>query len=60
MERVEYFSQEIKQKEAKGKRDEADVRKRMKIVKNPILWQQTYEEVAANAWRKIDVSNMAV
>ncbi len=60
MERVEYFSQEIKQKEAKEKLDEADVRKRMEIVNNPVLWQKTYEDVAAKAWRKIDVSNMAV
>ena len=60
MERIEYFAQEIKQKEAKEKADEAEVRINKLMVRDPIVWRNTYEAIAANAWRAFDIATIGI
>lgn len=45
MERIEYFSLEIKQKEI-------EKAAKIAVVRDPELWRETYERIACDAWKK--------
>lgn len=58
MERIEYFAQEIKQKHEKSKQEDEESVTKIEVVRDQLLWQITYEEVARRAWRAFDIANI--
>lgn len=60
MERIEYFAQEIKEKEAKKEAESVEVRNRILVVWDPVVWEKTYEQIAARAWRSFDVAHIGI
>lgn len=48
MERKEYFSQE--------KKDiEKSIADKLEVVRDPVVWRNTYDKVAEEAWKRHDI-----